>query len=164
MADKCTALAVIDDAIETLAKPGGYTPEMYWGTSYRSDYDKAIHYAGADTPQEATAFCAIGGVEHSIWKLCDASYAELQEKRGVFAYVDSADEYNVEDHQKRRDRAKKPAWLVYIDVMGVLNRVAQSKSFKRYEVSSIEGLTGCAPKRTVMRAFRAARDEIAARP
>lgn len=166
MADKCTALAVIDDAIVTLGKRNGYTPDMYWGVKYKSDYpgDSTTYFRGADRMEEATTFCAIGGIEHAIWKLCNADAEELREKRDTIAYVGGENEYDVSGRTAARNRMRKPALRVYIDVMGVLNRVAQSKPFQRFEVESIEGLTGSASKRTVMKAFRAARDEIAARP
>lgn len=145
-----TPLEVIDAAIAVLSKRDGYTADEYHGVWTNESCGET--YAEkwvetADTLDEATTFCAIGGVEHAIWKLCGI---DVRPER-VIAYRTEIDAQPTE------------VLRIYERVMVELNRVAVERGMEAGNgVGNIEALTGVENKAGVLAAFRAARERLAA--
>src|ERR1700690_4038498 len=98
-----TPLQVLDAAIERLSEPDGYISHDYHNS-----------YAG---PEEATAHCAIGGVEHGIWKLLKYDVSGMRDELAYTGVRGGGDETIVYT-------GRVQAYKVYAEVMRVLNEEA----------------------------------------
>jgi len=100
-----TPLQVLDAAIERLSREDGYINTDYHDEGYVAD---------------SKAHCAIGGIEHGIWKLLREDVTGYRED---VAYTGSSNP----DHRSRElpaAVAARPSIQVYGQVMKVLNEEA----------------------------------------
>ena len=155
-----TVLEIIDGAIEVLSKRDGYTKEDYHISKKKNsdnDYDSSVSVQGAH--------CAIGGVEHAVWKL---SSVDLSDDRWALAYTKDG----------KNDRRGDPLSLSgrgavvrrrYATVMAALNQEARAWYDKRVARGleepigyfNIEEVSMNYSKRDVMRLFAKARKRLA---
>lgn len=150
---KCSALAVIDDAIETLKAPGGFTQDFYWAiTTERPNDDYDVY--GSEDLEPATTFCAIGGVEHSLYKLCKAD-STIAKSRERYAYL-GTDYAAAGDPELTIDKAPTETLRTYGIVMWELNKAAIARGY-----SSIEGMAEFDTFDEMMEAFADARASLA---
>ena len=143
---KVTPLQVIDAAIERLSEEDGYITNDY----HDNDGDVTT----------STAHCAIGGVEHGIWKLLRE---DVTEWRDEVAYAGSAKTHDPEPLMPVKV-AELPAVQVYGQVMRVLNEEA----VKMFPVDNpdyriifdVEDVSLRRSKEDVLAVFQAARRRI----
>jgi hypothetical protein len=164
-----TPLEVLDMAIEELSKPGGFTPATYHAGPMR--------HGGIESTCDlstATAHCAIGGVEHAIWKL---TTVDVQMARHALAYTGRKDhiysQARADNVLVEADPEERPALEVYAQVMELLNETAvkmtRAGSFVDYdgdpvdpeEVDDIEDLSFHADKESVLEVFKVVRERLA---
>lgn len=147
-----TPLEVLDAAIETLSAPDGYNVHTYHGVPYRNEDEEFDGYEDAPVAV-ATMHCAIGGVEHAIWKLCGD---DVTDRRDEYAYTGSSKEERCPTLYPRK-RPRKPTLVVYQTVMKALNEETRARDLG----GDVEQATFSAPKDTVLDIFRAARARLA---
>lgn len=146
-----TPVDVLDVAIDELFVKGNFTAEGYH--LFYSEPEDGCYKMSTFSLELATMHCAIGGVEHAIWKLTGR---DVQENRGGEAYVGGMSAID------------GPRRTLYARVMGALNdeavKVARNDDRVADEgkyVSGVEDLTMDAPVEVVEEVFRSVRDQFA---
>lgn len=150
----CTPLHVIDHAIETLSAPDGYVDDLYHAYYDAPAYidrggSSAEGMVGTSDLDVATAHCAIGGVEHAIYKVCKQS---VLPQRHPYAF---RTEYRP---------AADPVIDVFQKVMVALNVTAIEMygADSDSDVEDVEDVSLHYSKEDVLKVFRAARERLVA--
>ena len=159
----CTPVNVLKAAIKQLSKEDGYTPDTYYETPRGKMLDSVDV---AKDPSKVGAVCAIGGVEHAIYKLC-ASARSIDFERETYVMAEDGEEELVGSLRERIAQQLVPnvvdedptskGMKVYITVMGILNKIAHqyTNEFGR-RFNTVEEMTTEREKEDVLRVFRKA--------
>lgn len=146
----CTPLHVLDNAIEVLSRPDGYVTDLY-----HARYDPENARPDADVPgmvgtrdlDVATAHCAIGGVEHAMYKVC---------KRDVVA------DRHPHAYATTEQDTGDPVLTVFRKVMVALNleAIRLYGELSDGEVDDVEDVSMNFDKKDVLAVFYAARERL----